>query len=162
MCVSGVTPQFSPSVLCCTGGGNLSGGGFILIRTANGKNIFLNFREKTPLAATADLFQHPNGNLVPDLSTESYLAVAVPGTVAGLETARTRYGTLFRAALIEPAVRLASNGFMLTQGDVAAIFLNHGRNYQTGDKLIQTQLAQLNLVRRLSACAVMVPAAATV
>ena len=139
---------------CC---GNLGGGGFMLIHTAHGKNVFLNFREKAPLAATASLFQDPNGRVIPGLSTESYLAVAVPGTVAGLETARTRYGTLPRAALIDPAVRLASNGFILTRGDVAilrkhfnafkdqanvaTIFLNHGLNYQAGDKLIQTQLA---------------------
>ena len=140
---------------CC---GNLGGGGFMLIHKANGENVFLNFREKAPLAATATLFQDRNGKVIPKLSTASYLAVAVPGTVAGLETARKKYGSLPRAALIDPAIHLARDGFVLTQGDVdilsahfkafasqpnvAAIFLNHGHNYHAGDRLIQPQLAR--------------------
>ncbi len=139
---------------CC---GNLGGGGFMLIHTASGKNIFLNFREKAPLAATATMFQDSNGRVVPGLSTDSYLAVAVPGTVLGLETARTKYGTLPRAELIEPAIDLARKGFVLEQGDidllashtrafsrqanVAAIFLDSDRPYRVGDTLVQSQLA---------------------
>ncbi|MHB1677586.1 MAG: gamma-glutamyltransferase [Sulfuriferula sp.] len=140
---------------CC---GNLGGGGFMLIHKSNGQNIFLDFREKAPLAATATMFQDSNGHVIPKLSTDSYLAVAVPGTVLGLETARKKYGTLSRAALIEPAIQLARNGFVLEQGDidllsshyhafsrqanVAAIFLSHGQTYHTGDRLTQPQLAQ--------------------
>ena len=140
---------------CC---GNLGGGGFMLIHTADGRNAFLNFREKAPLAATATMFQDSRGQVVPGLSTDSYLAVAVPGTVLGLETARKKYGTLPRAELIKPAIDLARKGFVLEQGDidllashsqafsrqvnVAAIFLDHDRPYRVGDTLIQSQLAE--------------------
>lgn len=140
---------------CC---GNLGGGGFMLIHTADGQNMFLNFREKAPLAATATMFQDSRGQVVPGLSTDSYLAVAVPGTVLGLETARKKYGTLPRAELIEPAIELARKGFVLEQGDidllashsqafsrqanVAAIFLDQDHPYRVGDTLIQPQLAE--------------------
>ncbi len=140
---------------CC---GNLGGGGFMLIHTAEGRNLFLNFREKAPLAATATMFQDSRGQVVPGLSTDSYLAVAVPGTVLGLETARKKFGTLPRAELIEPAIELARKGYVLEQGDidllashtqafsshanVAAIFLDHGHPYRAGDTLIQPQLAE--------------------
>lgn len=147
---------------CC---GNLGGGGFMLIRMADGKSTFINFREKAPKAATADMFQGPNGKVVPGLSTDSYLAVGVPGTVMGLETARRKYGSMNRATLMAPAIRLAEEGFVLTRGDVdildkrvkdfaarpnaRAIFLDHGKPYQPGDRLVQRDLAHsLKLIAR--------------
>src|SRR3990167_5444245 len=66
---------------CC---GNIGGGGFMLIHLANGKNIFLNFREKAPLAAKPDMYLDKNGNLIPGKSINGYLAIGVPGTVLGL------------------------------------------------------------------------------
>ena len=139
---------------CC---GNLGGGGFMTIHLADGRNIFLNFREKAPLAARADMFLDAHGKVVASRSLDGYLAVGVPGTVMGLETAREKYGTLPRAALIAPAIKLAEEGFILTRGDVdvladgteafrgqpnvAAIFLNHGEPLAPGDRLIQTDLA---------------------
>src|SRR5271165_5788744 len=76
--------------------GNIGGGGFMTLRLADGRTTFLDYREKAPLAATATMFQDKTGNVVPDLSTASWLSVGVPGTVAGLEAARVKYGTLAR------------------------------------------------------------------
>jgi gamma-glutamyltranspeptidase/glutathione hydrolase len=139
---------------CC---GNLGGGGFMTIHFADGKNTFINFREKAPLAARAEMFLDAGGKVVSSRSLNGYLAVGVPGTVLGLETARQKYGTLPRAALIAPAIKLAEEGFVLTRGDVdvlaegtqefrnepnvAAIFLNHGEPFAPGDRLIQKDLA---------------------
>src|SRR5215469_2659412 len=76
---------------CC---GNLGGGGFALIHLANGKTTVISFREKAPEAATANLFLDAKGDVVPGLSQVGYKAVAVPGSVLGLETMRQRYGRL--------------------------------------------------------------------
>jgi gamma-glutamyltranspeptidase/glutathione hydrolase len=139
---------------CC---GNLGGGGFMTIHFADGRNTFLNFREKAPLAARADMYLDAQGNVISDKSLVGYLAVGVPGTVMGLETAREKFATLPRATLIAPAIRLAEEGFILTRGDVdvltdatkafraqpnvAAIFLKNGEPYAPGDRLIQKNLA---------------------
>lgn len=139
---------------CC---GNLGGGGFLMAHLADGRNIFINFREKAPLAARPDMFLDPQGNVVNDESRDGYLAVGVPGTVLGLETAREKYGTMPRATLIAPAIRLAADGFILTRGDVdamtdsiakfrgqpnvAAIFLKNGEPLAPGDRLVQKDLA---------------------
>jgi len=139
---------------CC---GNLGGGGFMTIHLANGADTFLNFREKAPAAATANMYLDSQGNPVAARSVDGYLAVGVPGTVMGLETARARYGTLPRADLMAPAIELAERGFILTRGDVdvlaagttafrgqpnvASIFLKHGEPFEPGDRLLQPQLA---------------------
>lgn len=137
--------------------GNLGGGGFMTIQRADGSRTFVDFREKAPLAATRDMFLDKAGNVVKGLSTKGFLAVGVPGTVAGLEYALTKYGTKPRAELMAPAIRLAEAGFTLDQGDVdmlgtgtedfgkdpasAKIFLNQGRPYRVGERLVQTDLA---------------------
>jgi gamma-glutamyltranspeptidase/glutathione hydrolase len=139
---------------CC---GNLGGGGFMTIHFADGKNTFINFRERAPLAAGADMFLDAQGKVVSNRSLEGYLAVGVPGTVMGLEMAREKYGTLPRAALMAPAIKLAAEGFLLTRGDVdvlaegtqefrkqpnvAAIFLKHGEPFAPGNRLTQKDLA---------------------
>jgi gamma-glutamyltranspeptidase/glutathione hydrolase len=138
--------------------GNLGGGGFMTIQFADGRKRFIDFREKAPLAATRDMYLGPDGKPVEDLSTQGYLAVGVPGTVAGLELALARYGTQERSAVMAPALRLAREGFVLDAGDVhmlhvmtedlrkdaptAAIFLQGGRPYQAGERLAQPDLAQ--------------------
>ncbi len=138
--------------------GNLGGGGFMTIVFADGRKTFIDFREKAPLKATRDMYLGPDGQVVPGLSTRGFLAVAVPGTVAGLEYAREKYGTLPRADLIDPAIDYAENGFVLDYGDVlplddaladlrkypasAAIFLNNGRPFVRGDRLVQKDLAR--------------------
>ena len=137
--------------------GNLGGGGFMTLQLADGRRTFLDFREKAPLAATRDMYLDKNGDVIKGLSTIGHRAVAVPGTVSGLETARERYGTMARADLIAPSVALAEGGFTLDQGDVdmftlanadlpkdpasAAIFLDGGRPFRPGGRLVQKDLA---------------------
>ena len=137
--------------------GNLGGGGFMTLRLADGRTTFLDFREKAPLVATATMFQDGQGRVVPGLSTDSWRAVGVPGSVAGLEAARERYGRLPRHAVLAPALALARDGFVLEAGDAAlfaadtpglaadpgarAIFTHDGQPLQVGDRLVQPQLA---------------------
>jgi gamma-glutamyltranspeptidase/glutathione hydrolase len=101
--------------------GNLGGGGFMTIRLADGRKTFIDFREKAPLAAKRDMYLDRAGNVVPRASLLGHLAVAVPGSVAGLEYAREKYGTLKRAPLVAPAIALAEEGFTLEAGDVRAL-----------------------------------------
>jgi gamma-glutamyltranspeptidase/glutathione hydrolase len=138
--------------------GNLGGGGFMTLQLADGRKTFLDFRETAPLAATRDMYLDAQAKIIPGASTRGHRAVAVPGTVAGLEMAREKYGTLPRAALIAPAVALAEHGFVLDDGDVemldiavdalrqdppsAAIFLNRGQPFRAGQRLIQKDLAR--------------------
>ncbi len=98
--------------------GNLGGGGFMTIRFKDGKSTFLDFRERAPLAATKTMYLDKDGKPVDGASTETYLAIGVPGTVAGLEEAREKYGTRKREELIDPALKLAKNGFTLELGDI--------------------------------------------
>lgn len=138
--------------------GNIGGGGFMTIRFKDGSSTFLDFRERAPLAATKDMYLDKDGNPVKGASLDGYLAVGVPGSVAGLEMAREKYGTLSRQQLLEPAIRYAKDGFVLGQGDgtilaggakrlgkdkaAAAIFLKpDGTSYAAGDKLVQADLA---------------------
>ena len=137
--------------------GNLGGGGFMTIQLADGRKTFLDFREKAPLAATPNMYLDTDGNVIKGASTSGMLAVAVPGTVSGLEMARAKYGTMKRKKLIAPAIKYAQQGFMLDQGDIAmlmtasddfkkntasaAIFLNHGKLFKAGQKLVQLDLA---------------------
>ncbi|HXY21787.1 MAG TPA: gamma-glutamyltransferase [Burkholderiaceae bacterium] len=138
--------------------GNLGGGGFMTILLADGRKTVLDFREKAPLAAGPDMYLGSDGRVVENLSRRGFLAVAVPGTVSGLETALVRYGTMKRAALLTPAIRYAEHGFVLEQGDAdmlrvatepfrkdaaaAAIFLDHGEAYLPGKRLVQKDLAR--------------------
>lgn len=138
--------------------GNLAGGGFMTLQLADGRKTFLDFREKAPLGATANMYLDPDGNVLKGLSTKGPLAVGVPGSVSGMEYARRKYGTMSRVALLRPAIALAEKGFALDQGDVdifktatddfrkdpasAAIFLNQGEPFQVGDKLVQPDLAK--------------------
>jgi len=137
--------------------GNLGGGGFMTINFADGRKTFLDFREKAPLAATANMYLDKDGNIVKSASTLGHLAVGVPGSVSGMEYALAKYGTMKRAVLLAPAIKYARDGFVLEQGDVdlldiatedfrkdpatAAIFLNKGEPFQAGQKLVQKDLA---------------------
>ena len=93
--------------------GNIGGGGFMTIQLADGRKTFLDFREKAPLAATANMYLDKDGNVVKGASTTGHLAVGVPGTVSGMEYALQKYGTMKRAAVLAPAVRYAKDGFVL-------------------------------------------------
>ncbi len=159
---------------CC---GNIGGGGFMLIHLSSNnantapRDIVINFREKAPLRATENMFLNKEGNPVPEKSTLGYLAVAVPGTVLGLDTALQKYGTMSRGEVMAPAIQLAEQGFQLTpesirlfaphleqfkkEANVAKIFLkqeNQSGNfipYKAGEKLIQSNLA--NTLKLISA-----------
>jgi gamma-glutamyltranspeptidase/glutathione hydrolase len=145
--------------------GNLGGGGFMTIRFADGRETFLDFREKAPRAASRDMYLDKDKNVIKGLSTVGWLAVGVPGTVSGLEYARKKYGTMTLKALIDPAIALAEDGFILEQGDVdmlasatgdfkrfpatAGIFLNKGSPFAAGQRLVQRELANtLRLIRK--------------
>src|SRR5215469_7198366 len=99
---------------CC---GNIGGGGFMTIHLKDGRDTFINFRETAPAAATAAMYLDPAGNPVADLSRSGYLAAGVPGTVTGLERAAKEYGRLARSVLIEPAINLARDGYVLSRAD---------------------------------------------
>ena len=138
--------------------GNIGGGGFMTIRFKDGRSTFLDFRERAPLAATKTMYLDKDGNPVKGASLDGYLAVGVPGSVAGFETARAKYGTLSRQDLMAPAIALAKDGFLLDQGDAATfargaerlakdpeaakIFLKaDGSPYRSGERLMQPDLA---------------------
>jgi gamma-glutamyltranspeptidase/glutathione hydrolase len=91
--------------------GNIGGGGFMVIRFPDGTSTALDFREKAPLAAYPEMFLDSAGEYSSAIHHDSHLAVGVPGTVAGLELAHRKYGKLPWARLVEPAVRLAEDGF---------------------------------------------------
>lgn len=141
---------------CC---GNLGGGGFLLLHLPGRGAHFLDFRETAPAAATADMFLDAKGDVDKEASRIGYRAVAVPGTVLGLETARAKYGRLPREKLLAPAIALAERGFVLEEADIrllrgaerlkddpvaAKIFSRpDGAPLQPGDRLIQSDLARL-------------------
>ncbi len=95
-------------------GGNIGGGGFMLVFLSDGRVTAFDFREKAPLAAHAAMFLDENGRYDGEINHKGYLAVAVPGTVAGFFLAHQRLGSLPMARLIEPAIRMARKGFRVT------------------------------------------------
>ncbi|GJE61244.1 gamma-glutamyltransferase [Methylobacterium trifolii] len=141
---------------CC---GNIGGGGFMVLHTADGRSRFINFRETAPAAASRDMYLDAAGNPIKDASLRGWKAAGIPGTVLGLNTALAKYGTLPLARVLQPAVALARDGFVLTRGDtdileagtklfaregnVAGIFLRpDGSPYRPGDRLVQADLAR--------------------
>jgi gamma-glutamyltranspeptidase/glutathione hydrolase len=141
--------------------GNLGGGGFLLLRNANGKVHFIDFREKAPAAATENMYLDAQGNVIPESNQNSsivgYRAVGVPGTVAGLVYAEKQYGKLSIAKVMAPAIKLARDGFALAYEDTQdlkddeylaqfpdskRIFLRDGNYYQPGEILKQPELAR--------------------
>ena len=95
---------------------------FMTIHLASGKSTFINFREKAPLAAHADMFLDSRGNPIGDESVNGFLAAGVPGTVMGLETARQEYGTMPRSTLMAAAIRLECRAAQeLSQPCIAAV-----------------------------------------
>lgn len=94
--------------------GNLGGGGFLVYRSPEGESWFLDFREVAPRAAHPDLYRRPGGGVDREASRRGWLAVAVPGSVPGLWEAHRRWGSLPWPRLLEPALRLAEEGFPLS------------------------------------------------
>ncbi len=135
--------------------GNLGGGGFMLIRLADGRSTFIDFREKAPMAATRDMYLDASGEPT-DRSVVGYQAAGVPGTVRGLALARDKYGSQPWAQLIRPAQQLAERGFVVSYGQAKVlqsserlplfpeskrIFLGGGRPFEQGDIFRQSDLA---------------------
>jgi gamma-glutamyltranspeptidase / glutathione hydrolase len=137
--------------------GNIGGGGFMLVRMADGRASFLDYREVAPGKATRDMYIKPDGKLDEVASVIGYKAVAVPGTVAGLELALKKFGTMKLADVMAPAIRLAENGFPVSQklaqefryqrkdlqkfSVSSRIFLKDGAMYNAGETLRQPELA---------------------
>lgn len=138
--------------------GNIGGGGFMMIRRANGDTEIIDYRERAPLAATREMYLDKKGDVIKGASTVGYRAAGVPGTVAGFSLALERHGKLKWADVIEPARKLAADGFsmnhhltrslegtekLLTQfADSKRIFLRDGKFYQEGERLVQPELAE--------------------
>jgi gamma-glutamyltranspeptidase / glutathione hydrolase len=137
--------------------GNLGGGGFMLIRMADGKTHFIDYREKAPAAATANMYLDAQGNVIDDASTVGYKAIGVPGSVAGMVFAEKKYGKLSLAQVMAPAIKLAEQGFTLTADDATDlrddkrladfpesrhIFQRDGNYYNAGDAFKQPDLAR--------------------
>lgn len=137
--------------------GNIGGGGFMLVRLANGKTNFFDYREMAPGKATRDMYIKLDGTLDKEASVVGYRSVAVPGTVAGLALALKTYGTMKLADVMQPAIRYAEQGIPVTGKLVrefqeerpdlqrfsmsSHIFLNDGKMYREGDTLRQPELA---------------------
>jgi gamma-glutamyltranspeptidase/glutathione hydrolase len=137
--------------------GNLGGGGFMLIRMADGKTHFLDYREKAPAAATRTMYLDAQGNVIPGASEYGYKAIAVPGSVAGMVYAEQKYGKLTLQQVIAPAIKLARDGYALTWeeardmhydkhlGDFPEskrIFQRDGNFYKPGEIFRQPDLAR--------------------
>jgi len=105
--------------------GNLGGGGFMVYRLSNGENGTLDFREKSPLSSFENMFLDKLGNEIPNLSTKGALAVAVPGTIAGLFDVYRKFGSIPIELIFEPAIQLAENGYKLTANQAQS--LNNNR-----------------------------------
>lgn len=145
--------------------GNLGGGGFMLIRLADGTVVANDHRERAPAAATRDMYLDAEGNPIPGQSTKTHLAVGVPGSVDGMLSALKRHGTMDRRTVLAPAIKLARRGMLLDQ-DLASQFnrrqadfaqhpaaikiFGHGKApFAAGDRFVQLDLARtLDRVRR--------------
>ena len=101
--------------VCFPNAGNISGGGFLVYRTASGEVGSLDYREKAPLNAYEKMYLDENGDVIPEKSTLGGLAVGVPGTVAGLVEIHSKFGTLPWEDLVKPAIDLAINGYIVTE-----------------------------------------------
>jgi gamma-glutamyltranspeptidase / glutathione hydrolase len=137
--------------------GNIGGGGFMLVRLADGRTSFLDYREVAPGKATRDMYIKPDGKLDEEASVIGYRSVAVPGTVAGLEVALRIYGTMELPDVMAPAIRLAESGFRVSDKLAREfaeekpglerfplsrkIFLGDGQMLQAGATLRQPELA---------------------
>jgi gamma-glutamyltranspeptidase/glutathione hydrolase len=136
--------------------GNIGGGGFMLVRLADGTTHFLDYREKAPKAATRNMYLDDKGNVIPDASLIGYKAVGVPGSVAGLVYAEKKWGKLSLRTVMQPAIRLARYGVHLTYEEAQSmrekhlgdfpesrrIFQRNGNYYQPGDLFVQPELAR--------------------
>ncbi|WP_313448159.1 gamma-glutamyltransferase, partial [Pseudescherichia sp.] len=139
--------------------GNLGGGGFMLLRTKDGTTTAIDFREMAPAQASRDMFLDDQGNPDSKKSLTSHLATGTPGTVAGFSLALEKYGTLPLNKVVQPAIKLARQGFTVNDAlaedlktygsevlpnhdNSKAIFWKNGEPLKKGDKLVQANLAK--------------------
>ena len=136
--------------------GNIGGGGFMLIRMADGKTHFLDYREKAPAAATRDMYLDPQGNVIEGASEIGYKSIGVPGSVAGMVYAEQKYGKLSLKQVMAPAIKLARDGYPLTSQEAAdlhdqylakfpeshRVFQRDGNYYKPGEAFRQPDLAR--------------------
>jgi gamma-glutamyltranspeptidase / glutathione hydrolase len=136
--------------------GNIGGGGFLLLRFANGETHFVDFREKAPLKATEKMYLDAQGKVVEGLSLYGYKAIGVPGSVAGLAHAQKKWGKLSLKQVMAPAIKLARDGFPLTYRDAEElqdpdlakfaesrrVFQRDGNFYKQGEVFRQPELAR--------------------
>jgi len=136
--------------------GNIGGGGFMLVRMADGRQGFVDYRETAPAGASRNMYLRPDGTVDPQASIVGYRAIGVPGTVAGMALALRKYGTMSLAQVMQPAIRLAADGFpvspmlagLLRDSKAMAkfrvshrIFQRDGNYYATGEIFKQPELA---------------------
>lgn len=136
--------------------GNIGGGGFMLIRMADGKAHFLDYREKAPAAARPDMYLDEHGNVIEGASEIGYKAIGVPGSVAGMVYAEQKYGKLSLKQVMDPAIKLARDGYALTWGEASdlhdqylskfpeshRVFQRDGDYYKAGEVFRQPDLAR--------------------
>ena len=136
--------------------GNIGGGGFMLIRMADGTTHFLDYREKAPAAATRDMYLDGHGKVIPGASEIGYKSIAVPGSVAGLVYAEQKYGKLTLKEVMAPAIKLAREGYALTWNEAQdlhdsylakfpesrRVFQRDGDYYKAGEIFRQPDLAR--------------------
>jgi gamma-glutamyltranspeptidase/glutathione hydrolase len=145
--------------------GNIGGGGFMVIRMKDGNSQTLDFREAAPKAAFETMYQDDEGKVISDLSRKGHLAAGVPGVVDGMIKAHNKFGSLQPfSKLLDPAIQLAKAGFQLTENQAAGLnrnkenfatynttptaFLKNGKEWEAGDLLVQSELAQtLELIK---------------
>ncbi len=143
--------------------GNIGGGGFMLLRRTDGEVHFVDYREKAPAQATENMYLDQQGNVIPELSTVGYKAIGVPGSVAGLAYAQKQWGKLTLQQVMEPAIRLARDGYVLSYSDAMSlrdrhlgefpesrrVFQRNGNYYQPGEIFKQPDLA--HTLKRIAA-----------
>jgi gamma-glutamyltranspeptidase / glutathione hydrolase len=138
------------------GAGNIGGGGFMLVRMADGKTHFLDYREKAPAAATRDMYLDAQGNVIEGASEIGYKSIGVPGSVAGMVYAEQKWGKLTLKRVMAPALKLAREGYVLSWGEAQElhdenlakfaeshrVFQRNGDYYKPGEVFRQPDLAR--------------------
>ncbi len=117
--------------------GNIGGGGFMLIRMADGKTHFLDYREKAPAAATHDMYLDAQRNVIAGASEIGYKSIGVPGSVAGMVYAEQKYGKLTLNQVMAPAIRLAREGYALTWGEASDLHDRHLAEFPESRRVFQ-------------------------
>lgn len=136
--------------------GNIGGGGFMLVRMADGKTHFLDYREKAPAAAARDMYLDAQGNVIEGASEIGYKAIGVPGSVAGMVYAEQKWGKLTLKQVMAPAIKLAREGYALSWDaaedlhdsflakfpESRRVFQRNGDYYKPGEIFRQPDLAR--------------------